>query len=662
MFPEEELTAIEARVLGCLVEKSMTTPDNYPISLNSLRLACNQTTNRDPIVSYDDAVVDTALERLRELQLARRLKNPGERVIKHRQIAAETLGIDAGALAVLCVLLLRGPQTPGELKQRTDRLHAFAALEQLEAQLTALGERGLVARLERQPGQKEARWTDRLTDLHERHAHERPTHERPTHERPGDSDERPAHLDEPRVRDAPATIDVRDPATGEHLRAVACDTEHEIAAKLQRARAAQVSWRARKLDDRRAVMLALERSMAEEAEALASTTTSETGRAITQSRNEVSAARERIRWFADHVEAAIAPREVGDASGTEERVTYEPLGVVAHISAWNYPYFVGLNAIVPAMLTGNAVLYKPSELATLTGLALVDLAHRSGVPIDVLQCVVGAGATGAALVESGIDMVCFTGSHATGMRVARSAAEHLLRVQLELGGKDALYVCDDVDIEWAATAAAEGAFYHAGQSCCALERIYVHERIWEPFVAAFVVATRRDWALGDPKIATTTLGALAREQQPELLQAHVDDALSKGGRLLLGGESPTGRAGNWYPPTVIVDVDHSMRVMREESFGPVIGLMRARDDNEAITLMDDTQYGLTGAVFSDDRERAERLLNALDTGTVYWNCSDRTTASLEWAGRRHSGLGVSMGIDGIRSFVRPKAWHLRPRA
>jgi acyl-CoA reductase-like NAD-dependent aldehyde dehydrogenase len=647
------LSGEEARVLGCLIEKSVTTPDSYPLSLNSLRFACNQSSNREPVVRYDDATVDAALDALRARQLVRRVKNAGERVIKHRHVADETLQLDLDALALLCVLLLRGPQTPGELKQRTERLHPFPTLAAVEEVLASLASRGFVARGSRLPGQNQARWVQLLSVT--------------TGAKSAGSDAAGPEVVAPDVAAGPsdiaATVEIRNPATHAVVRTIACDTRHEIAAKLHRARTAQPAWAGRGLPARRSAVLELANLLGAEVEMLARTTTSETGRAIAQSRNEVRAAVERVRWYAANVDAAIASREpgdAGDAAHTFERVTYEPRGVVAHVSAWNYPYFVGLNAIVPALLTANAVLYKPSELATLTGLAIVDVAHRAGVPVDVLQCVVGAGPTGAALVESGVDLICFTGSHDTGSKVARAATERLVPVQLELGGKDALYVCDDVDVEWASGAAAEGAFYHGGQSCCAVERIYVHERIWEPFVAAFVASVHGVWTLGDPDDDTTTLGALARAEQPAFLQSQVDDAVAKGARVLLGGVRPLERTGNWYPPTVLVDVDHMMRVMRDETFGPVIGLMRVRDDDEALERMHDTRYGLTGAVFTEDRTRAERLLGALDTGSVYWNCADRTSARLEWAGRRGSGIGVSMGIDGMRAFVRPKAWHLRP--
>ena len=328
------------------------------------------------------------------------------------------------------------------------------------------------------------------------------------------------------------------------------------------------------------------------------------------------------------------------------------------MSAWNYPYFVGLNSIVPALLAGNAVCYKPSEHATLTGLRLVDLMHRSGVPVDVVHAIVGAGPTGAALVEADIDMVCFTGSYATGQRVARALADRLVRVQLELGGKDAAYVCDDVDPEEAALAIAEGAFYNGGQSCSATERVYVHETVADLFVAALVEVVGA-YRVGDPLDDVTDVGPLARAEQLDVLDAQLADAVQRGARVLCGGSRIDG-PGNWFEPTVVVDVPPGSALMTDESFGPVVGVERVRGDAEAVARMNDTEFGLGASVFTGDRDRAVRLLSGLDVGNAYWNTADRSCVRLPWAGRRHSGLGTSMSESGVRTFVREKAWHLFP--
>ncbi len=243
------------------------------------------------------------------------------------------------------------------------------------------------------------------------------------------------------------------------------------------------------------------------------------------------------------------------------------------------------------------------------------------------------------------------------MRIADAAAPRLLRVQLELGGKDPAYVCDDVDVPAAAAALVEGAFYNGGQSCCAVERIYIHQRIAGAFVEAFVEAAR-ELVVGDPGDERTDIGPLARKPQLEVLEGQVADALARGARLALGGKRRPG-TGYYFEPTVLTKVDHRMTVMREESFGPIIGIQEVADDTEATSLMNDTEYGLTAAVYTRDQSRAERVLSEVNAGSAYWNCCDRVSPRLPWSGRKHSGLGATLSVAGIRAFVQPKAWHLR---
>ena len=640
------LSPEEARVLGCLMEKAATTPDNYPLSVNALLNACNQTTNRDPVVSFDEATVERALHGLRTKDLSRRVRATGQRVVKHRHVVDETLQLTVPEFALLGLLLLRGGQTAGALKQRAERWHSFRSLEDVDATLARLQERGFAVRLERQPGQKEARWQSSIV-ADDAHPPEAP---------PSTEAVAPVPSFE-QAPVAPRTLDVRNPATGELVRSVAVTEGTEIAQKVARARRSQPEWARRTYDERAATLRAFRSLLAEEGDAFAAVTTSEMGKPIRQARAEVEAVLDRIDWNLDHVASVLAPLTVtAPAPGTTgERITHEPVGVVAHVSAWNYPYFVGLNSIVPALLTGNAVLYKPSEYATLTGLRLIDALHRAGVPVDVIQLVVGGGSAGAALVNADIDMVCFTGSYPTGRRVAAAAAERLVRVQLELGGKDGAYVADDVDIESAALGVAEGAFYNAGQSCSALERVYVHEAIYNRFVDAFVEAVAA-YRVGDPNEPATDVGPLTRPGQLDVLDAQVADAVQRGAKILCGGRR-IDRPGNWFELTVLVDVDREMLLMQEETFGPVIGVQRVRDDAEATVALADTHSGLGAAVFSADRERALRILAGLDTGNAYWNTSDRSSVRLPWAGRRQSGLGVSMSESGIRALLREKAWH-----
>jgi acyl-CoA reductase-like NAD-dependent aldehyde dehydrogenase len=312
---------------------------------------------------------------------------------------------------------------------------------------------------------------------------------------------------------------------------------------------------------------------------------------------------------------------------------------------------------VPALIAGNAVLYKPSEYATLTGLSIAQMLHESGVPEDVFTPVVGDGSTGAAVLRQPVDGVFFTGSYGTGRKIAATAGRRMIKVQLELGGKDPIYVCEDVDVKAAAAAVADGAFYNNGQSCCAVERIYVADAIHDAFVAAFVDEVRA-FRIGDPMDEATYIGPLTRPSQIAVLKRQVAEARKLGGRVLTGG-TPLERRGNWFRPTVVANADHRMSLMREESFGPVIGIQRVAGDEEAVALMNDTPYGLTAGVYTRAEKRAKRILAEVRAGTVYWNCCDRVSPRLPWSGVGHSGLGLTLSTYGIQTFTRPKAWHLR---
>ena len=452
-----------------------------------------------------------------------------------------------------------------------------------------------------------------------------------------------------------------DPATEETLHELEEDTAGSIHAKVEAARRAQRLWQNVPLAKRSDAVRRFGDALVAQRERLAGILTAEMGKPIVQSRNELAAMADRITFFLDTTPAAIEDEvvlcSVTAGRALEEQIRYEPLGVIANISAWNYPYFVGSNVFLPALLTGNAVLYKPSEHATLTGLAIAELLHEAGVPEDVFVPVIGAGGVGAALLDEDIDAVFFTGSYATGRRIAEAVAPRLVRLQLELGGKDPIYVCDEVSVAQAAAGVAEGAFYNAGQSCCAVERIYVHRAIADAFTDAFV-AHAEALRVGDPRSEDTDVGPLARAAQIDVLTDHVDDAVRLGARLLCGGGRRPGR-GFFFEPTVLSDVDHRMVVMREESFGPIIGIQIVDDDAHAIALMNDTEYGLTAGVYSSDRARAERILANVNAGTVYWNCCDRVSPRLPWSGRGKSGIGSTLSLAGIRAFVQPKAWHLR---
>jgi acyl-CoA reductase-like NAD-dependent aldehyde dehydrogenase len=456
-----------------------------------------------------------------------------------------------------------------------------------------------------------------------------------------------------------ATLSITNPATGAPILRVAADGPREVAARYAAARAAQPRWAATPLRKRLAAIAKFRELVVARTDTLAQTLTQEVGKPIRQSRNELKGLLARLDFFLAESARALREQKVfaDPAQNLDERITHEPLGVVANISAWNYPYFVGSNVFVPALVAGNTVLYKPSEFATLTGRHIADLLHAAGVPDDVFVPVIGGGATGAALLRQPVDGVFFTGSYATGAKIAAAAGRRMIKVQLELGGKDPVYVCDDVDVKAAAAAVADGAFYNTGQSCCSVERIYVHEAIHAAFVDAFA-AEVKSYKVGDPADESTYIGAITRRPQLDVLRRQVADARRKGAKLLVGG-APIKRKGNWFAPTVLTDVDHSMLVMREESFGPIIGIQAVADDDAAVELMNDTEYGLTAGVYTRNAARARRVLARVAAGSVYWNCCDRVSPRLPWSGVKHSGVGLTLSTMGIQTFTRPKAWHLK---
>jgi acyl-CoA reductase-like NAD-dependent aldehyde dehydrogenase len=453
-------------------------------------------------------------------------------------------------------------------------------------------------------------------------------------------------------------LKIHNPATGALIAEVPQATAALVAERSHAARAAQPAWAATSLGHRLQVMQRFRVGLVAELEPLAATLTAEVGKPIRQSRSEINGLLGRIDFFLAQAAATLSPQQVFADAGMREVIGFDPLGVVVNISAWNYPYFVGGNVFVPALLAGNAVLYKPSEFATLTGLHIARLLHEAGVPSDVFVPLVGGGVVGAALLEQRIDGVFFTGSHATGARIAQAiGARFNIKLQLELGGKDPTYVADDADVKVAAESLADGAMYNAGQSCCSVERIYVHERVHDAFVAAFVEAVR-GFRVGDPMSEDTYIGAITRESQLTVLEGQVADAKAKGATLRLGG-ARIAQAGNWFEPTVFTEVDHTMDLMREESFGPVIGIQKVGSDLDALALMNDTRYGLTAGVFTRDEARARALLSKVNAGTVYWNCCDRVSPRLPWSGQGDSGVGLTLSTLGIQAFTRPRAWHLR---
>lgn len=446
------------------------------------------------------------------------------------------------------------------------------------------------------------------------------------------------------------------PATGQFIKDIEEDTIESISEKIGYSRISQEEWAAKTIDHRIEVIKTFSKLLKSNIELLANDLTSEVGKPVQQAESEIKGAVQRIKFFVEHCKQYLQNETVFEAHGVREMISYEPLGLVCNISAWNYPFLVGVNVFIPALIAGNAVIYKASEFATITGQNIHRLLLEAGVPKNVFQPVIGKGDIGEVLLKSELDGYFFTGSHKTGLHISEMVSHKLVPLQLELGGKDPVYIADDIkDIKSISGSIADGAFYNNGQSCCAIERIYVHESIHDKFVTEFLKHVKK-FKVGDPFLEETYLGSLARPQHVDFLQSQVINAKTQGATVEMGGKSPQ---RGYFSPTVLTNVSHSMSIMKFESFGPIIGIQKVSSDEEAIHLMQDTDYGLTASVFSDNEARANTILKQMKTGTVYWNCSDRVSPYLPWSGRNNSGLGLTLSHLGIRNFTHPKAWHMK---
>ena len=460
--------------------------------------------------------------------------------------------------------------------------------------------------------------------------------------------------------DRATLFDVINPATSKVIAELPEDNKEDVGCKFETLEAGQRAWRAVPLAERRAMLVRFNELLRLNIPVLAKTLTMEMGKPISQAKNEVRATVDRVRFYLENYEKVMKEQCILDTHAFKEKIIYEPLGVVANISAWNYPYFISANVFSAALLTGNVVLYKPSEHATLTGFEITRLLYEAGIPKDAFMIAIGRAETGAAVASlPRLGGLFFTGSHKTGLEIASLTASNLVKAQLELGGKDPVYVKSDVpNIAAAAASIGDGGFYNTGQSCCSVERVYVDKKIYNEFFD-HLVKTMMSFKVGDPMDPDTYIGPVARQPQLSFLAAQVQDAVAKGAHATthIGLKSDSG--GFFFPPTVLRDVNHSMDVMKEESFGPLIGIQAVDNEDEALALMKDTPYGLTAGVYCKHSQDAEHILRELDVGTGYWNCCDRVSPRLPWSGRKRSGLGMTFGIDGMRAFVQSKGFLLQ---
>ncbi|MFK0273507.1 aldehyde dehydrogenase family protein [Ensifer sp. NPDC090286] len=428
---------------------------------------------------------------------------------------------------------------------------------------------------------------------------------------------------------------------------------------VSRARQAQKAWARRPLDERVNLVLAGVARLNEMVDEVVPELAWQMGRPVRYG-GEFKGFNERSNYVATIAADALKPLVIEESDRFERRIAREPHGVVFVVAPWNYPYMTAINTVAPALMAGNTVIIKHASQTILVGERMVRAFVEAGVPADVFQNIFLDHETTAALIAAkSFDFVNFTGSVEGGRSIERAAAGTFTGLGLELGGKDPGYVMEDADLDAAVDTLMDGATYNSGQCCCGIERIYVHESLYDAFVEKSV-AWVSNYKLGNPLDPETTLGPMANKRFAATVREQIADAISKGAKALVDPKLfPADDGGAYLAPQVLVNVDHSMAFMREETFGPAVGIMKVKSDSQAIELMNDSQYGLTASLWTRDAERAARIGADIETGTVFMNRADYLDPALCWTGVKETGRGGSLSVIGFQNLTRPKSYHLK---
>ncbi len=438
-------------------------------------------------------------------------------------------------------------------------------------------------------------------------------------------------------------------------------SDPEVKEILAKAVAAQMSWRKQSVDNRATLCEKAVNAFIKNKVVIGEEITRQMGRPIRYAAGEVGGFEERARYMIEVAANKLADVAIEEKEGLQRFIRREPLGVVFTIAPWNYPYLTAVNSIIPALMAGNTVILKHSAQTPLCAERIAEAFEAAGMPEGVFQYLNASHDTVAHIIQQPeINYIAFTGSVAGGEAVEKAAMGLFKGVGLELGGKDPAYVRADADIQFSVDNIVDGVYFNSGQSCCGIERVYVHKEVFDPFVDGFIKLVN-EYKLGNPLDGETTLGPMVRKGAADFVRGQIEDAISKGATPLINAKDfPADTGGTAYlAPQVLVDVNHSMRIMTEESFGPVVGIQSVDSDAEALQLMNDSEYGLTASIWTTDQQAALEIADDLETGTCFMNRCDYLDPALAWVGVKNSGRGCTLSSMGYEQLTRPKSFHLR---